>query len=111
VTNPVVTDVRSPAVANPSDATVVRNDDAARYELLIEGEVRGVAEFHLEGDDRVVFTHTEMDRALRGQGYSPVLVARALDDVRAAGRTAVSRCSYVTEFHHEHPEYSDLFAR
>ena len=96
-------------MAEPSEPVVERNDDASRYELLLDGEVRGVAEFHLEGDDRVVFTHTEMDRALRGKGLSPVLVARALDDVRASGRRAVSRCSYVSEFAREHPEYADLF--
>ena len=96
-------------MADPAAADVVRNAEASRYELVVDGAVRGIADFRVEPDGRVAFVHTEMDRTLRGKGFSPVLVARALDDVRASGRRAVSRCWYVTKFAREHPEYADLF--
>jgi predicted GNAT family acetyltransferase len=102
--------IADPVDANPRAAKVVRTDEPPRYELLVDGERRGHADIRVERDGRVAFTHTEVDRALRGKGYSPVLVGRALDDVRARGERAIARCSYVHEFVDSHPEYADLFA-
>jgi len=94
----------------PTDAEVVRNPSRSRYELRIGGAVLGFADYRIEPDGRVAFTHTEVDRSLRGQGFSPVLVSRALDDVRANEQRAVAKCSYVRDFAKEHTEYADLFA-
>jgi len=98
-------------VSEPSDAEVVRNDAQSRYELLIDGEVRGLADVRVLADGRIAFPHTEVDHRLRGQGYGSVLVARALDDVRARGERAVAQCSFVREFEGLHPEYADVFDR
>ena len=88
----------------------VRHDpDRCRYELLVDGKVVGVADYHLAGD-RIVFPHTEIDPALRGRGYGAELVKGALDDVRGTGRSVVARCWYVAQFIDEHPEYEDLLA-
>jgi len=97
-------------VPEPADADVVRNPALSRWELRIDGEVRGLVDYRVEPDGRVALTHTEVDHALRGKGFSPVLVSRVLDDVRADGQRAVARCRYVKDFAKEHPEYADLFA-
>ena len=94
----------------PSDAEVVRNPDLSRYELRIDGEVLGLVDFRVDPDGVVAYTHTEVDHALRGKGFSPVLVSRALDDARARGEKVRPRCSYVRDFRKEHPEYADVFA-
>jgi uncharacterized protein len=88
---------------------VTRNDDAGRYELRVEDELIGVADFRDDGD-RVVFPHTEIDPARRGQGLGAVLVRAALDDVRTRGGTAkvVPACWYVADFIRDNPEYADL---
>lgn len=89
-------------------ATEVRNDEArSRYELLLDGEVIGFADYRIEGDE-VVFPHTVIDPAHRGRGYGDVLVTGAMEDVRAAGRTVVPRCWFVVEFLELHPEFADL---
>jgi predicted GNAT family acetyltransferase len=88
----------------------VRHDAArSRYELLVDGEVVGVADYRADGDVWT-FPHTVIDRARRGQGLGAELVRGALDDVRARGATVVPRCWYVAEFVDEHPEYRDLLA-
>jgi uncharacterized protein len=89
---------------------VQRNDSASRYELLVDGELVGVADYD-ERDDRIVFPHTEIEFPLRGRGLGAVLVRGALDDVRARGVTqVVPRCWYVAEFIRENPEYRELLA-
>lgn len=90
--------------------TDVRNDEArSRYELVLDGEVIGIADYRIEGDE-VVFPHTEIDPAFRGRGFGEVLVQGAMEDVRAAGRTVVPRCWFVVEFLELHPEFADLRA-
>jgi hypothetical protein len=96
-------------VPEPSDAEVVRNEARSRYELRIDGEVVGLVDYRVEPDGTVAYTHTEVDPALRGKGFSPVLVSQALDDARQRGETVRPRCSYVSDFRTEHPEYADVF--
>ena len=88
---------------------VRRNDADHRYELLVDGELVGVADFALDGP-RVVMPHTEISPARRGQGLGEILVQGALDDIRSAGRTVVPACWFVAEFLDQHPEYADLRA-
>jgi predicted GNAT family acetyltransferase len=83
------------------------NRDQSRYELAIAGEVVGIADYRIAGDV-VVFPHTEIAPARRGQGLAARLVQFALDDVRAANRRVQAHCWYVAEFIAEHPEYADL---
>lgn len=91
-------------------ATEVRdNPQRSRYELLIDGEVVGVADYDGEGDV-LVFPHTEIEPARRGSGLGAELVRGALDDVRRRGRRVVPSCWYVAQFIDEHPEYADLRA-
>ncbi|MEX2293329.1 MAG: GNAT family N-acetyltransferase [Acidimicrobiales bacterium] len=90
--------------------TRVRHDkERSRYELLLDGEVIGVAEYYLNGDD-LVFPHTEIGFAHRGQGLGAVLVRSAMDDVRATGRLVVPICWYVRDFLDANPDYQDLLA-
>jgi predicted GNAT family acetyltransferase len=88
---------------------VRRNDTQSRYELLVDGELVGVADFHLRGA-RLVMPHTEIVASRRGQGLGEVLVRGALDDVRQAGHTVIPACWYVAQFLDDHPDYADLRA-
>lgn len=91
-------------------APVVRDNTArSRYELIVDEQVIGIADYRIDGD-QVIFPHTEILAHLRGRGYGARLVQGALDDVRAAGRTVVARCWFVAQFLDEHPEYADLRA-
>jgi hypothetical protein len=88
----------------------VRNaEDRSRYELLVDGELVGVADYRIDGD-RIVFPHTEITRAMRGQGLGARLVRGALDDVRTTGRDVVPVCWFVRDFMDTNKEYADLRA-
>lgn len=88
---------------------VVNNPEKSRYELHVEGEVVGVADYSVVGD-QVILPHTEIDRRRRGHGLGAVLVRGALEDVRATGRTVVPSCWYVAQYIDQHPEFGDLVA-
>ncbi len=92
-----------------SAPVVEHHPERSRYELVVDGRLVGVADYRVSGD-RVVFPHTEIAPARRGQGLGAVLVRGALDDVRTTGRTVVPRCWYVAQFVREHPDYQDLLA-
>lgn len=92
-----------------SDFTVRRNPAASRYEAEIDGHL-AVAEYLLEGDDRVVFTHTFVPPELRGRGVAEKLVRTALEEARQEGRRVVPQCSYVALFIRRNPEFRSLAA-
>jgi hypothetical protein len=91
------------------NSDVRRNDERQRYELTVDGELVGIADFVVNGDV-VVLPHTEIDRSQRGRGLGAVLVKGALDDARAQGRTVIPSCWYVREYLAGHPEDADLLA-
>ena len=88
---------------------VRRNEDQARYEIRVDGDLAGIADYHAEGDT-VVFPHTEIAGELRGRGLGAELVRHALDDTRRRGLKVVPACSYVARFIDENPGYADLVA-
>jgi predicted GNAT family acetyltransferase len=91
------------------DHEVRHNTDASRYELVVDGELVGIADYRIAGD-RIVFPHTEINASQRGQGYGAVLRRGALDDVFGSGKLVVPQCWYVAEFIQENPQYQPLLA-
>ena len=91
------------------DPIVRDNPERQRYELVIDDEVVGVADYRVQGEV-MVFPHTEIERSRQGGGLGAILVGGALDDVRTQGRTIVPACWYVAQFVEEHPDYRDLVA-
>ena len=85
------------------------NPDRSRYEIFVDEAMVGIADYVVRSDS-IVFPHTVIDPAMRGQGLAAQLVQVALDDARRAGRTVVPQCWYVAQFIDEHPQYRDLLA-
>ena len=73
---------------------VKHNQASRRYEVLADGRHAGFATYRRKGDE-VLFLHTAVDPAYRGQGLAHELVQTALADVRAAGQRPVGVCPFV----------------
>jgi predicted GNAT family acetyltransferase len=84
--------------------------DNHRYVAELDGQVAGFAVFHHRGG-RYLFVHTEVDPAFEGRGVGSALASKALDDVRAAGQTAVPLCPFIAGYIERHPQYADLVDR
>jgi predicted GNAT family acetyltransferase len=95
-------------MSDHAPVTVRDNSDENRFEALDEsGVVAGFAAYR-RSDDRVVFTHTEVDDAFEGRGIGSTLVRGALDAVRGEGVRVVAQCPFVKSYLDEHQEYADL---
>ena len=99
-----------PVPETSTGTQVLHRPERSRYELVVDGDLAGIADYRDLGDGSLVFPHTEIDPRRRGQGLGAVLVQGALDDVRQLGRTVVPQCWYVAQFIREHPDYGDLLA-
>ena len=82
-------------------------DAGNRYELLVDGQRVGIADYEVRGD-QAVFPHTVINADRRGQGLGEVLIKGALDDIRERGLKVVPVCWFVADFIEENPDYIDL---
>ena len=81
--------------------------DSSRYEIHVDGELAGRADYRRSGTS-IEITHTEVDDAHEGQGLAGQLTQHVLDEARSAGLAVVPTCPYVAEFISRNPEYADL---
>ncbi|WP_034384471.1 GNAT family N-acetyltransferase [Deinococcus sp. YIM 77859] len=86
---------------------VTNNEAERRYEIALNGQRVGLAEYQPEGDT-LILTHTEVAEGHEGEGLASQLVQAALDDARARGLRVVPVCRFVAAYIQRHPEYADL---
>lgn len=93
-------------------ATEVLNDPQLnRYELLVDGEHVGAAEYRIR-DNVLTFVHTEIDPAREGEGLGSELAKGALNLVRAdTDYRVAATCPFIKAYLERHPEYQDLLER
>lgn len=83
----------------------------SRFELLVDGEQAGIADYQLRGDT-IAFIHTEIDPRFRGQGLGDEIARGALNLVRAeTDLRVVASCPFISKWIGEHPDYQDLLTR
>ena len=88
-------------------ATVRDNPDQERFEVHVDDALAGLAAYRRR-DERIIFTHTEVDDAYEGQGLGSKLAAGALDAARDAGLAVFPECPFIADYIKRHREYVDL---
>ena len=83
------------------------NEDRRRYEIYVDNELGGFAQYSVR-PQRIIITHTEVFDRFVGQGLAGQLIGFALDDIRARGLDVVPLCPYAAAYIDKHPEYDDL---
>jgi len=83
--------------AETAEPRVELNGAKYRYELYVGDQLAGFAQYHDSGN-RVVFTHSEVDKKFAGQGLGKVLAGGALDDVVARAKVIVPRCEFIAGY-------------
>jgi predicted GNAT family acetyltransferase len=80
-----------------------------RFAATVEG---GTAELEYQrADDVLIFVHTFVPEAARGEDVGAALVEAALDHVRENDLRLVAQCPFVKHYVEEHPEAQALVAR
>jgi predicted GNAT family acetyltransferase len=91
------------------DASEVTNDPAAgRFEIRTEQGTAVLSYAHRGKDLELI--HTEVPKALEGQGYGATLAAAALDHARREGIKVIPTCPFVKAYLARHPEDAVLVA-
>ena len=90
------------------DPQARKNDELRRYELERDGAL-AILEYE-EENGNLVFTHTFVPEALRGQNIAAILTRFALEDVRNLGKKVVPRCGYTDTFLRRNKDFADLRA-
>lgn len=88
-------------------AEVRDNPEQERYEISVDGELAGFAQYRSR-PGLIAFVHTEVDEGHEGEGLGTRLVTFALDDARARGLEVLPFCPFVNGFVQRHPQYADL---
>lgn len=80
----------------------------SRFELAVAGTI-AFASYTRDGDVLTV-THTEVPKALSGQGVGSTLARGVLDTIQRRGERVVPRCEFLAAYIERHPAYADLVA-
>lgn len=83
------------------------NPEDERYEIEVDGELAGFAQYR-ERPALIAFVHTEIDDRFEGQGLASELISFALDDARGRELAVLPFCPFVNGYIQRHPEYVDL---
>ena len=90
----------------PAGLSIRDNRARARYELRIDGEPTGWLEYRHNKSNMIV-AHTEIAADHQGEGLAPLLVRRALEDARQAGKPIVPTCAFARGYIARHPELDE----
>ena len=88
---------------------IEHNEAKSRYDIFLDGELAGYAEYAEHAGVRD-FNHTLTESRFRGHGVAAQVVGHALADTRAAGFKVRASCWYVDEYIAKHREFADLVA-
>jgi predicted GNAT family acetyltransferase len=95
------------AAQDEQDVTVSDSGDASRYEIRVNGQLSGFAQYQRRRD-KITFTHMEIDPAFEGRGIGSRLAEYVLDDARSRHLRVVPNCPFIAAYIRSHPEYADL---
>jgi predicted GNAT family acetyltransferase len=89
------------------EAKVQDNPDRSRFEVIVDGEVGGFANYRVR-DGLVIITHSQVDPKYQGQGVGGQLARQTLDILRERGARVVPACPFFAEYVLKHHEYDDI---
>ncbi len=93
--------------AQSDDVTVSDHAERSRFEVTVDGELAGFADYIAQGDV-LDFVHTEVFDTFGGQGLGKKLVFHALDEARSRGLGVLPHCALFQGMISKTPEYPDL---
>lgn len=92
---------------NASEVAVARASGRDRYEISVDEQSAGFAEYVDRGGQRI-FHHTEIGENFGGMGLGSTLIGRALADTRDAGLRIVPVCPFVKKYLERHHDVDDV---
>jgi uncharacterized protein len=91
----------------PPDLAIRDNPDKHRFEADLGDGSFAIADYNLI-HGKIVFTHTEVPSAHRGQGIGSALIRYALNSARERGLQVIPICPFFAAYIKKHAEVQDL---
>lgn len=88
---------------------LIDDKSARQFELTVNGHMAKI-EYELDGK-KIFLTHTEVPKALEGQGVGSALVEKVLTHIEEAGLRLVPMCPFVAAHLRRHPEWQRLLEK
>ena len=89
------------------DVSVVDVPDESRFEIRVDGEIAGVAQYQRR-PGVIAFMHTEIDPHFEGRGLASTLIQAALSEARSEGVAVLPFCPFVRAYIARHADYLGL---
>jgi predicted GNAT family acetyltransferase len=89
------------------DSHVTDNTASHRFEITVDGQPAGFAEYILH-TKTISLTHTVIEDGYTGRGLAGTLVRAALDSARSRNLGVLPYCPFVRDWIRRHPDYLDL---
>lgn len=89
-----------------SQHPVLNNEEKRRFEVEIDGQT-AVAEY-IKTAQKLILTHTEVPRALEGNGIASHLAKTALNYAKSEGLQVMPLCPYMAGYIARHPEWKSI---
>lgn len=90
-----------------SPPSITDHEDRSRLELRIDGALAGWLDYRPAGPSTII-AHTEVLSGHEGQGLGGLLVRRALEEARSAGKTVIATCPFALSYIDRHPELDEF---
>ena len=91
--------------------SIVKNEELNWFEIYSDGELAGFAEFKV-ANQKISYTHTEIDPRFGGQGLGSQLIKEALDEALEQNLEVAPYCSFVSAYIKKNSEkYLDLIPK
>ncbi|MFD0916748.1 GNAT family N-acetyltransferase [Pseudahrensia aquimaris] len=90
------------------DIKLEESGSGGRYFITTDNGDVAEMTFSKAGDSMIIIDHTSVPDSLRGGGYGQALVARAVEDMRAAGKKILPLCPFAATQFRRHPEHADV---
>jgi len=88
---------------------VVDDPAAGRFEIRVDGERAGSAQYARRASS-IVVNHVTVEDRFAGRGVGSALARGVLEAARADGVGVVPNCSFLRDYLRRHEEYQDLVA-
>jgi len=77
--------------------SILKSEVLNRFEIYFDGELAGFAEFKI-ANQKISYTHTEIDPRFGGQGLGSQLIKEALDEALEQNLEVAPNCSFVSAY-------------
>lgn len=88
---------------------LINNKEKHQYEFHIN-RYTPLIEYIINKDGNIYLTHTEVPRALGGQGIGTELVEKTLEDIDNSGTKVIPLCPFVTAYIKKNPQWMRIVA-